>query len=185
MNEYLSLNDFLKVIVLSIPLIVAGVLHMIAVKVNILSYFKKPIHQRWFGVNKTWRGFIIMPLATLPGVYLSFLLEQHLLLGLRLFTFEALWILGLLLGLFYCLAELPNSFMKRRLGIKEGETSDRWKGFFIIVDQADSAFGCALVYGLIYNVEMKILIWTIILGTGFHLLFNLLLYSLKIRKNPF
>lgn len=158
---------------------------MIAVKVDILSYFKKPIHQRWFGLNKTWRGFIIMPLATWPGVLLGQGLERVIELNTPLLTLWPAWLLALMLGLGYCLAELPNSYMKRRMGIKEGQTSDKNKWGFVILDQADSAIGCLLAYWLLLPVSWAIVIITIIFGTVLHLLINILLYSIGIRKNPF
>ncbi len=97
---------------------------MVAVKWNILSYFKKPIHQSWFGLNKTWRGFIVMPLATWPGVILAQSLEKMADLNAPLLLDSSSCILSFALGFGYCLAELPNSFVKRRLGIKVGLTSD-------------------------------------------------------------
>jgi hypothetical protein len=180
-----STFDPLEIILLLIPLIVGGITHMVVVKLDILSYLKKPIHQSWFGLNKTWRGFFIMPLATWPGVYLAQQLEGVFDLNTPLITSYSSWVLALWLGLGYCLAELPNSFMKRRLGIKEGLTSDRYKWFFIILDQADSAFGCMLVYCYLLNLNFLVFVATVALGTGIHLLLNVLLYKLKIRRNPY
>ena len=184
-STMLTNEDLLRILLLSLPLVFAGILHMIAVKRDTLSYFKKPIHQRWFGVNKTWRGFLIMPLATWPGVMIVQWLESLADLSTPLLAGTSSFILALALGLGYCLAELPNSFLKRRLGIKEGLTSDRYRIFFIILDQADSAFGCLLAYMLLIPITWSIFWGTIIFGTIIHLFFNLLLYTLKIRKNPF
>jgi CDP-diglyceride synthetase len=158
---------------------------MVAVKADVLSYFKKPIHQRWFGQNKTWRGFLIMPLATWPGVLLALSLESSLDLNAPFLLNEATWLLALCLGLGYCLAELPNSFMKRKLGIKEGQVSSKYKWFFVVVDQADSAFGCMLAYLFFVNVSWGVFWITIIFGTTLHLLLNIILYKLKIRSNPY
>lgn len=158
---------------------------MIAVKVDILSYLKKPIHQRWFGQNKTWRGFFIMPLATWPGVILAQQLEGLFDLNTPVLTTESSWLLALLLGGGYCLAELPNSFLKRRLGIKEGQTSDRYKWFFVIFDQADSAIGCLLAYRLVLPLTWTTMFLTVVFGTVIHLAINVTLYKAGIRKNPF
>lgn len=158
---------------------------MIAVKFDALSYLKKPIHKSWFGQNKTWRGFFIMPIATWPGVLLAQMLEGVMGLNPVLMRNESSLLLALLLGLGYCLAELPNSLMKRKLGIKEGQTSDKYKWFFVVVDQADSAFGCMLAYMVLIDISWSIFWATIIFGTCLHLLLNILLYKLKIRKNPY
>jgi CDP-diglyceride synthetase len=160
-------------------------MHMMAVKIDILSYLKKPIHQSWFGQNKTWRGFVVMPLATWPGVLLVQSFEKVADVNAPLLLPHSSYILALALGLGYCLAELPNSFMKRRLGIKEGLTSDRYKWFFIILDQADSAIGCMIAYSLLIEVEISTMVLTVLFGTIIHLIINLSLYLAGIRKNPF
>lgn len=158
---------------------------MIAVKADILSFFKKPIQQKWFGSNKTWRGFVVMPLATWPGVVLAQYLESLSDLGTPLLLGTSSLLLAVLLGFGYCLAELPNSFIKRRLGVKEGQTADQYKWFFVILDQADSAFGCLFAYRLVINFNWQIFWMTIIFGTVIHLLINMSLYFVGIRKNPF
>ena len=177
--------QFFHIVLLSLPLIVGGVLHMIAVKADILSYFKTPIHHRWFGMNKTWRGFIVMPLATFPGVLAAQKLELLIDLNAPLLLNQSTLLLSIVLGLGYCLAELPNSFMKRRLGIKEGQTSEKFKWLFVVVDQADSALGCMLAYRILIPIPASTVILTIISGTILHLFINVSLYLLKIRKNPF
>lgn len=182
--NFLNAEDYLRILLLVFPLIVSGVLHMIIVKKDILSYFKKPIHPRWFGVNKTWRGFIVMPLATWPGVVVAQKLEGLLDINTPLLSYQSSFPLALALGLAYCLAELPNSFLKRRMRIKEGQTSERFKIFFIGLDLTDSAFGCLLVYRWLLPISWSFFWWAILLGAVIHLVFNLLLYQLKIRQNP-
>lgn len=126
-----------------------------------------------------------MPLATWPGVILAQKLETLFDLNAPLLTTEPAWLLGLLLGLGYCLAELPNSFIKRRLGVKEGQTSDRFKWFFVVLDQADSAFGCMLAYRILLPISWTTIVLTIVFGTVIHLVINVSLYKAGIRKNPF
>lgn len=185
MEQFFSREDFLKVILLAIPLVVSGVVHMAVVKGDILSYLKKPIHKRLFGENKTWRGFVVMPLATFPGVMIAQLIEKYSDLSTPLLLNASSISLSLVLGLSYCLAELPNSYLKRRLGIKEGKTADKHKWFFIILDQADSVIGCMLGYLIVLNLPWKIVCMAIVFGTVLHLLINNCLYFLGIRKNPF
>ena len=65
-------------------------------------------------------------------------------------------LIGFLLGLGYSLFELPNSFIKRRLDIKPGKTTNGFKKmFFIFLDQADSVFGVCLVVCLFYKIGLK------------------------------
>lgn len=126
-----------------------------------------------------------MPFATLPGVWLSQGLERVFDLNTPLLVGHSPVLLALLLGLGYCLAELPNSFIKRRLGIKEGKTSDKAKWFFVVLDQADSAFGCILAYSLIIPLSFMTMMLSIICGTVLHLIINISLYAVGIRKNAF
>ena len=185
MEYSFSTHDPVIVLLLCLPLMVGGVLHMAAVKGDILSYFKKPIHHRWFGLNKTWRGFIIMPLATWPGVLLTQFLEGLFDLNTPLLTPYPSGGLALLLGWGYCLAELPNSFIKRRLGIKEGQTADKKKWLFILIDQADSALGCMLAYLMILPLSQQIFWLAVATGALIHFLFNAILYQVGLRKHPY
>lgn len=171
-------HDLLEAFWLSLPLIIGGTLHMIVVKKDILSYFRRPIHQRWFGKNKTWRGVVVMPLSTWLGVFLTNLVSHQ-------FENHSLPLLGLGLGMAYLIAELPNSFMKRRLGIQEGKLPDSNRWLFGFFDQADSAIGCMIAYRFILGTSWTVLFLTLILGTLIHLVMNMLLYALKIRENPF
>lgn len=184
-STLLNSEDYLRIFLLVLPLVVGGVLHMIIVKKDILSYLKKPIHQRWFGMNKTWRGFVVMPLATWPGVVLAQNIERSLDLSSPLLLVHSSFFLALVLGLAYCLAELPNSYMKRRLGIKEGQTAEKNKALYIFLDQADSSSGCLIAYKLLVSFSWPVFWGTILFGMGIHFVINLLLYSLKLRKNPF
>lgn len=185
MDPSLTAHEFIRVFLLTVPLIIGGVIHMIAVKADILSYFKKPVHQRWFGQNKTWRGFLVMPLATWPGVLLAQRLEVLFDLNAPLMIHYPSFLLALVLGTGYCLAELPNSFMKRKLGIREGQTATKNKWLFVIIDQADSAVGCMLAYRILLPLSLTTMLFTILFGTGLHLFLNVVLFLGGIRKNPF
>lgn len=184
-STLLNSEDYLRILLLVLPLVVGGILHMVVVKADILSYLKKPIHQRWFGMNKTWRGFVVMPLATWPGVWLAQEVEKLSDLSTPLLLNHSSFFLAFILAIAYCLAELPNSFIKRRLGIKEGQTSDRWKVFFIVMDQFDSASGCLIAYKLTLGISWPLFWITIAFGMLIHFIINLILYSFKLRKNPF
>ena len=95
-------------------------------------------------------------------------------------------LVGVLLGLGYSLLELPNSFIKRRLDIKPGKTLTGFtKVFFIFLDQADSLFGVALVVWIFYPLGILLYLAFIIVGAATHLLLNMMLYFMKLRKNMF
>lgn len=171
---------------LALPLMVSGAYHMWVVRRNRFAWLAIPLHGRWFGPNKTWRGIVVMLLATIPGVWLAQWLEPRLstwlLTSLR---DQNTVILGLLLGLGYVLPELPNSYIKRRLHIRPGERPARWGSLSGFIDQADSAFGCALVYTLLLSPPLSVILCMVMLGPLIHLLANLSLFGLGLRKQPF
>lgn len=130
------------------PVVVGGVLHMAMVAHGVWPALAKPVNRDWFGPNKTWRGLLAVPLLTALG-------------GVSLPVIDAVWgrpkgvppqaapvLLGAVAGLGYVLAELPNSFFKRRIGIPAGVTPDRHRGLFVLLDQLDSGLGVALAYAL-------------------------------------
>ena len=168
---------------LVLPLLVSGSLHMWIVTRGVLAGLAQPIHRTAFGANKTWRGFLVMPLATVPGVLLARAIAPAVSTetAASLAAVDPL-LLGLLLGLGYVLAELPNSYMKRRLGIAPGRPAARHRFWFSFLDQADSAIGCALVYAALTDVPGLSLALLVVLGPVIHLAANLALYGLGLRK---
>ena len=181
--------------------IIAGIINSIFCKLNVLSKLKVPMDfkknfvdkRRIFGDNKTWKGFI---------GYIFFNIIFSILFGLlwkitKLEGYNFFYInhpntvlynilIGFLLGLFYALFELPNSFIKRRLDIKPGKTiTGPKKIFFIFLDQADSVFGVALVVWMFYPIGLKVYCLYIIVGAITHIVVNMLLYFAHLRKNMF
>lgn len=173
-----------KSLILFVPLILSGILHMVVVRMDLLSSFKRPIHRGWFGENKTWRGVLVMPLLTMVGVYLALLIEEGGSYSVG-FAENSVVLLGAALGLAYILFELPNSWIKRRMGIAPGKLPAEKRFWFALADQGDSAVGCVLVYWLFFAIEWPVILTFLILGTGLHLFFNVGLYAVGIRRNPF
>ncbi|MDO9180343.1 MAG: CDP-archaeol synthase [Agitococcus sp.] len=139
---------------LQIPVIIGGVLHMMIVTHNILPQLTTPIHLGLFGANKTWRGIIAVPVLTAFGAFCLWPIE--LVLGENAVFPQgfALIVTGFIAGIGYVLAELPNSFMKRRLGIAAGETPDKNRWLFTALDQIDSGIGVAIAYGLFLDLPI-------------------------------
>lgn len=175
-------NIFFEAFLMLCPLIVSGILHMLVVKKDYLSFLKIPFNEKLFGKNKTYRGLLCMIVFSIFGVYLS---KSFFSLFNIDFYGPDLTLLGILLGLFYIIFELPNSFIKRRLGIAPGKQSDRFKLIFTVYDQMDSGIGLGLVYYFYSTKNTMSILMMIFLGTFIHLFFNVLLYFLKIRKEPF
>ena len=180
--------------------ILAGIVNSIFCKISILNSLKKPLDfnkkikgKRIFGDNKTWKGLIgyiifnIIFMILVGIIYKACNIEK-----LNFFyinhdnTILYNLLIGFLLGLFYALFELPNSFIKRRLDITPGKTIDGPKKyFFIFLDQADSVFGVALVVWMFYPIGIGIYLLYILVGALTHIIINMLLYFLHLRKNMF
>lgn len=195
------LRTLLKMYITLIPPILSGMANMAFCKSGILGSFKKPIDgghcftdgKRIFGDNKTWKGVIGylifnilfyvlwgMVLGSCGIDDLNFFYYQHS----NSLQFNIL--IGLLLGIAYALFELPNSFVKRRMDIVPGKTMQgSMKLLFIFIDQADSIFGLALVVWLFYDMGLFMYIAYVLIGAFTHIVVNLFLYKMKLRKNMF
>ncbi|WP_257293686.1 CDP-alcohol phosphatidyltransferase family protein [Endozoicomonas sp. YOMI1] len=150
----------IQALYLQIPLVIGGILHMVVVSRDDFPALAKPIWYRAFGANKTWRGLVVVPLLTAAGACLLYPLEW-LLGAASPFSGQPLWLSGTLAGLGYVLAELPNSWVKRRLGIAAGQLPTQGRVIAIAADQLDSAIGVAVVYALWLNISTDIVMWCI------------------------
>lgn len=169
---------------LTLPIVVGGVAHMFFVANDWLPSLKVAIAEKPFGKNKTWRGVIVMPLVTVPGALLlgslSDILPERLALTL---ADVSLIILGLSLGLGYVIFELPNSYIKRRVGIAPGATPTRGRLFFIAMDQLDSAFGFALVYAILLDLPPFTYFFLLVQFPVIALLVKRILYWVRLKKS--
>ncbi len=191
----------LKMYVTLIVPVFAGIVNSIFCKSRALNSLKKPLDfnknfrdkKRIFGDHKTWKGFIgYIYFNIIFAVIFSYIWHYTKLEHLNFFyinhsnTLTYNLLIGFLLGLFYALFELPNSFIKRRLDITPGKTiKGKKKILFIILDQADSVFGVALVVWMFYPIGIWIYLLYILIGTVTHLIINMMLYFMHLRKNMF
>ena len=181
--------------------IIAGIVNSIFCKSNTLNSLKKPMDfnkkffdgKRIFGDHKTWKGFIgYIIFNIIFTIIFSFIWRYTKLEQYNFFyinhsnTLKFNLLIGVLLGLFYALFELPNSFIKRRLDITPGKTiKGKKRIIFILMDQADSVFGVALVVWFFYPIGIWIYLLYILIGTITHLIINMMLYFMHLRKNMF
>lgn len=159
-------------------MILANSFHMLLVKKNVLPAFNHPISQRLFGQNKTYRGFILLPI--LSGLII---LLESLIFGPFFCSYGTDFIFGLGLGTVYLLAELPNSFVKRRLHIPNGGHSEKYKVLQIIIDRADSLIGIFIYYYFVVSISILdsfILFLSAMIVSFFT---SLLLNLLKIKRS--
>ncbi|MFO7562156.1 MAG: CDP-archaeol synthase [Enhygromyxa sp.] len=142
---------------LALPVTLAGLTHVTAIARGVLPSLARvrldgglelggrPL----LGANKTLRGAIVMIGASVvwAGVFDSIQRGLGLDESLRFIPHEQLGSvgLGLLLGTAYIVGELPNSFIKRRLGVAPGAAAaGRGRRLFWVIDQLDSAVAIVL-----------------------------------------
>lgn len=168
---------YIHVYLFFIPLVLGNVLHMIVVKRNWCNKLAFPISKNLFGANKTYRGVIVLPILTgFFGLLSSFWFGP--------FTISVAYdaFVGFGLGLAYILAELPNSFIKRRLGIANGEHSKKYKYLQYVVDKADSLIGVLLFYFLATNISFESVLVLFCIGFIVHISISQLLVVINIKK---
>ncbi|MDR1798180.1 MAG: CDP-archaeol synthase [Clostridiales Family XIII bacterium] len=181
--------------------ILTGALVMALLRTRILAALDRPIDggallsdgRPLFGPAKTWRG---LALYTLCGAFWGGLwyglcrvapaVHAHNLFFERREATPAYGILvGLLLGLAYAVFELPNSFLKRRFGVGASESAAKPvpRALFFLLDQTDSVIGCLLLFQALCArlTAARFFAW-LLLGALVHVLVNLALYGLKIRR---
>lgn len=163
-------------LILFLPLILSNTIHMVVVKLDLFSVLKTPLSRVAFGKNKTFRGFLIVPF--LNGILVLFF-SQLLQLSNPLLQFFA----GFLIGLVYLLAELPNSFLKRKLGIPAGGSSESNKILFSLLDKCDSTIGVNLAYFFLYSISLSEMFALFLLSLFVHSFFSWLLVKLSIKKS--
>jgi hypothetical protein len=89
---------------------------------------------------------------------------------------------GFGLGLAYILAELPNSYIKRRLGIANGAHSKKYKYLQYFTDKADSLIGVLVFYFLATTVSFETILVLFCIGIVLHISISQLLVYTKIKK---
>jgi CDP-diglyceride synthetase len=160
-----------------LPLIIGNVLHMLVVKADYFRGIAYPLSIHLFGAGKTYRAFAVLPLVCALSSLAICSLTTSESGGLRSFF------VGFILGLAYLIGELPNSFIKRRLGISSGMHHPRYKLVQYIIDKSDSLLATCLVYFLITEISAGMT--CILFGVSFsiHVVFSWLLVQVRIKKS--
>ncbi len=152
--------DFLQLLAAALwitaPVMLGGLTHVLVIKLRLLkplAAVRLDLGMTWqgqplFGENKTLRGAIVMIGATAGFVLIQAALASRWSWARDLMpsgqrNHPLVW--GLLAGAGYIAGELPNSFVKRRLGVAAGaNTSGALGAVLWAVDQVDSLVGVLL-----------------------------------------
>ena len=168
-----------------LPVLGGALAHAPVLRFDLAPALKRPLSERLFGANKTVRGAIVMSSGTAAGA-----LALHRVPAFR----ERLPVElraagplphGVLLGAAVVLGELPNSALKRRIGIAPGERAGSPLGVALAVhDQADFVLGAWPLLAPIWRMRARELVEAFAVVAGVHLVVNLAGYALGARSAP-
>jgi hypothetical protein len=164
------------------PLLIAGIVRVFTDKYKILPIpidLGLTIEKRTiFGKNKTFGGFLILILVSgLTGQIFLLLFASRLDVKLE-------WYYGYILGLFYQLGELINSFIKRRLNIESGNSGGHFYKSSVqyIIDHLDSSVSL-FILGLIWKIPLEINFNIFIYGSILHLMVDIINHLYGSKRN--
>jgi len=139
--------------------------------------------RRIFGANKTWRGAMAMFLGVLLATAALSALPAYWHRLPEDVARHSPWIIGTLLGLGVVLGELPNSFIKRQIGIAEGTQRRSVLGVALsVVDQGDFVLAIWLTLLPIYVLTVGEALTAFVAVVGVHYVVNLIGYAIGARK---
>ncbi len=179
-------------LLLFLPVLGAPLLHAPVLAFDLLRALKRPLDggatlrgRRLLGDNKTWRGALVM-------------VGGPLLATLVLAQWPAWWdalpaevrdagpvLVGLLIGLGVVLGELPNSFLKRQIGIAPGTQRRSTAGLALtVLDQVDFVPAVALLLLPVWAMPLWQLALALLVVGALHVLVNVLGYAIGARTAP-
>ncbi len=141
-----------------------------------------------FGANKTWKGFVVMVPATAAAFLAVGTLARALPAGKGLWPLSPAGyaLLGTLAATGFMAGELPNSFIKRQLGIAPGGAPSHRgaRCLSFAADRLDSVLGMLLALCLTVPTPWRV--WGLVAAIGpvIHWLFNVVLFRLGVKARP-
>jgi len=176
-----------------LPVVLAGLGHVLVLKLKIVTGLAVPLDggRRWrgqplFGENKTWRDVVLMTALTavFTRVQHGYCRQRRGAVVSVVNDYSASpWLCGAIMGLCYCLAELPNSFAKRRLGIPPGKSTRCGALAQYVVDQTDSVLGCLIGMRSFYHFRRGEAVLAFGLATLIHMAVERLLHAIGVKKH--
>jgi CDP-2,3-bis-(O-geranylgeranyl)-sn-glycerol synthase len=142
--------------------------------------------RRVFGDNKTLRGIVVMvPAAAAAFVLLSWLTGRGdpPSAGLWPMTAAGYAAVGAWAGLGFMLGELPNSFVKRQLGIEPGCAPGNSAAALVqfAADRLDSGIGMLLALAVVVPVPLETCAIVLMIGPIFHWTFSAAMFRMGLK----
>ena len=160
---------FSDILIIILILDIAWIIHIFCIKRNWLNIFNIPLSEELFWKNKTWRGLIVMSLFS----------------GIAAYPFFGFWY-WILLWLLWILWELPNSFIKRRMGIVPwGHAKWIFSLLQYCIDTLDSVLIIAIFLFITQDLSFLFTLYIIWVWFLNHSLLDILSYKSGIKKLNF
>jgi CDP-2,3-bis-(O-geranylgeranyl)-sn-glycerol synthase len=143
--------------------------------------------RRVFGDNKTLRGFVVMvPAASLAFALLALVTREPAGAGLWPLSIAGYARLGACAGLGFMLGELPNSFVKRQLGIAPGDRTRSAMGAALqfAIDRIDSGLGMLSAVSVVAPTPALTWLLVLVIGPTFHWAFSVAMFYLGLKARP-
>jgi len=142
---------------------------------------------RVFGEHKTLRGFVVMvPAAAVSFAALAAAIGDPGAAGLWRLTVAGYAGLGACAGLGFMAGELPNSFVKRQLGIRPGQCprGRAAASAQFVADRIDSGLGMLLVVSALVTTPAMTWLLVLLVGPSIHWAFSVLMFHLGLKARP-
>ena len=168
-----------------LPALGGALAHAPVLSFDLFPRLKQPLNERLFGANKTVRGALVMAGGTLVAtIALHRLPAYRERLPAELRDAGPLPH-GALLGAAVVLGELPNSALKRRIGIAPGERAGSPLGMALAIhDQADFVLGAWPLLAPVWRMRPREVAEVFALVAGVHMAVNLIGYAIGARTSP-
>jgi CDP-2,3-bis-(O-geranylgeranyl)-sn-glycerol synthase len=169
---------------LFLPVLGAPALHAPVLRFDLLRGLKRPLDgglswrgRRLLGDNKTWRGALVMTAGPVAATALLHRFEWY---RRRIPADANPHLLGALLGISTVVGELPNSFLKRRLGIAPGAQRN---AVLTVFDQADFVLTAALLLRPVYRMSARETAEVFAIVAAVHVPINVIGHVLGVRTS--
>jgi CDP-2,3-bis-(O-geranylgeranyl)-sn-glycerol synthase len=189
--DYLFL--FLQVLYLLAPLLVASAFAGVVQRFDLLSGLRRPIDggrtyrgHRIFGDGKTWRGVVVAVVGCVATVALQKYVIGDRAGWLLLVDYDRIPVVpfGAAMGAGASLGELPNSFVKRQLGIAQGKaTSGPLALLFFVWDQIDLLITAWPLIWYWVQPSAAVVVMSFVVGLVVHPTVSLIGYLVRARKS--
>lgn len=181
-----------QVLYLFTPLLASAVLSGVVIRFDLAHWLKRPIDggatfrgHRLFGDSKTWRGIAVAVVGSIVTVAVQrYALADFATTLVRVdYRHVSPVLFGGAMGAGATLGELPNSFVKRQLGIAPGSTTrSPLRVLFYLWDQVDLLLLTWPLLWLWMRPDAALVVTSFVLAATVHPLVSVIGFAIGARK---